>query len=305
MGVLVNSLLFPPSTPLIVAFSGGPDSVFLTETLLEHGFSSLTLAHFHHDLRGAESDQDEAFCEAFAKAKSLPYAMEKWNDPKKDENSAREARYAFFERVRQETNAEGIVLGHHADDQAETIFMQFLRGAGTSGLSGMKEWDEKRKLYRPLLGFWKQEILDFLQQKNISFRTDASNLSDVFSRNFLRNTVFPSLESRFQGFKERIIRNAELFCAVDDFLLASANEFLLAEEAGGGYEKEKFFALSMALQHQVVRMIFQRSIDFPFVQSVETFFRAAKSGSKMQKNGQEVLLYGGRFFLTPSYFSFY
>ena len=275
--------------------------MFLTEMLLEASYTNLTLAHFHHDLRGAESDQDEAFCEAFAKSKNLAYRMEKWSDPKKDENSARDARYLFFERVRQETNAQAIVLGHHADDQAETIFLQFLRGAGPSGLSGMKEWDEKRRLYRPLLGVWKQDILATLIEKEIPFRIDSSNLQDKFTRNFLRNTLFPMLEERFQGFKERFVRNADFFRSISEYLETSASEFLSLQETSGGYSLERFFSLPLAVQHEVVRAIFPKNIDFPSVKRIEEFLRTAKSGTKFSMGGQEISVYGKLFFLSPQF----
>ena len=190
---------------LILAVSGGPDSVtlvYLLNKLKKRWHLHLHLAHLNHMIRKDEADSDSIFVEKLAKKLNLPLTCErmKVKDFAKEaklslEEAARKVRYDFLLSVARENSAPKIALGHTRDDQAETVLMRFLRGSGISGLRGIPP---KRKLngcliIRPLIEVSRCQILRFLSAKNISFRTDSSNLKNLYFRNRVRNQLLPFL----------------------------------------------------------------------------------------------------------------
>ena len=157
---------------IILALSGGADSLFLGEKLLAEG-AEIIAAHFDHCLRN-DSAKDAEFCKKWSKEKGIVFETEQWKYPQKSEEKARTARYDFLEKIRQKHNAKHICTAHHADDQAETILFRFLRGSGIKGLSGMQEYDPDRKILRPLLHTKKSDILAELKRQNIAFCHDKN-----------------------------------------------------------------------------------------------------------------------------------
>ena len=179
--------LFSPGQRVIVAFSGGPDSMTLLHVLLaisQRLSLQLSLAHLNHQIR-PEAAADVAFVEKVAKALHLPLRVKTVNVPRLAdqqrislEEAAREARYRFFAEVAQESDAQAVALAHHADDQVETILMRLIRGTGMRGLQGIPI---KRPLLpgvsvvRPLLETTREEILYYLREAQLSFVLDHSN----------------------------------------------------------------------------------------------------------------------------------
>ncbi len=225
---------FSHNTLIVVAFSGGPDSVFLTEQLLEHGYKNIVLAHFNHHMaiRKGANNTDEIFVKKYAKKHTLPFEIGHWNTPEQSENKARIARYSFLESVRKtyhphsNTLQSVIVTAHHKNDVAETVLLQFFRSGGIKSLSGITEYDTKRNIFRPLLHIFKSEIIDFLQQQNHRYCIDSSNSNTVFTRNFIRNEVFPLLETRFPNIQEHLYLQAKQFRTLENDITLQAKEFL-------------------------------------------------------------------------------
>ena len=160
--IIKNHLILPGET-VIVGFSGGPDSLCLSHLIWrlsgKHGWK-LILAHFDHQLRGAASAEDALFCKNWAEARSLPFFMtvldihlEEQRHAESSELAARWCHYAFFTQVQLETGAQRIALGHHQDDQAETVLMRLIRGTGIDGLGGMRPLreDGHTRMKRPEL----------------------------------------------------------------------------------------------------------------------------------------------------------
>jgi tRNA(Ile)-lysidine synthase len=194
--------LFAPRDVVLVAFSGGPDSTALAEILIRLRSLlgiELLLLHINHRLRKEESDRDEAHCVRWAEERGLPIIVERRDVEAfcrlkrlSLEEAARIVRYEVFEARRMAHGASCVALGHTLDDQAETVFMNIVRGTGLSGLRGMRP---KEGVYvRPLLGVRRREIREFLEREGISFVEDSSNLDLRFLRNRIRHRVFPLLE---------------------------------------------------------------------------------------------------------------
>jgi len=185
--------LLNPGDSVIVALSGGADSVALLLVLNEIGFYHLSAAHVNHSLRGGEADADEAFCRKLCAALDIPIYCRAYDIPalaaqKKQsvELCAREARYAFLEEVAEKDNSM-IAAAHHAGDNTETLIMNICRGTGLSGLCGIPI--RRGRIIRPFLTATREEILEYLSQKNQPYRTDATNGSLDYTRNAVRHTV--------------------------------------------------------------------------------------------------------------------
>ncbi|MHB9025609.1 MAG: tRNA lysidine(34) synthetase TilS [Armatimonadota bacterium] len=219
---------------LLVAVSGGPDSVALLDLLATHLAPAmglwLAVGHVHHGLR-EEAGEDAAFVQRLAERYNLPCIISYQDVPARMaatgeslETAAREVRYAALQRMAHALSIDGIVTGHTADDQAETVLMRLLRGSGTTGLAGIPP--RRDNIARPLLPLWRNEILAYLQARELTYRVDASNASTEMLRNRLRLELLPLLEREYTPcVRERLARYAEM-ARDDDAVL---NE--LAEDA--------------------------------------------------------------------------
>lgn len=281
--------LLPPGTAVVLGLSGGADSVCLLHVL--NGLRQLLripellAVHVNHGLRGTESERDEAFCRALCKAEGISFrslrvrvqeaAAERGHTAGHSiEETARELRYAALLREAERLQAAAgmpvrIAVAHHADDQAETILLNLLRGSGLRGLSGMQalrqmtdgqeagERDagaqmqgstqtqgstqpgtctEKDRasavfLIRPLLTIGRAEILQYLSARKLAYVTDSSNLSTEFKRNRLRQDILPALKEINSQASKRILAAGLLCGEADSYLRTEAEAFLDAVHA--------------------------------------------------------------------------
>jgi len=218
--------LAAPHDCLIVAVSGGADSVALLDLLATLPWYSfrLIVAHLNHLLRGPESDGDERFVVELASRYNLPCEIKRVDvrslakqQRQSLEEAGREARYAFFEELRQRHQAAAIALAHHADDQAETLLMRLLRGAGIRGLASMAHRSDQAVI-RPLLGLHRDDLRAHLALHKIPFREDASNQDRSFLRNRIRHELLPLLAGYNPAISDRLAATADLL-AEDGLLL--------------------------------------------------------------------------------------
>jgi tRNA(Ile)-lysidine synthetase, N-terminal domain/tRNA(Ile)-lysidine synthetase, C-terminal domain len=216
----------------LVGVSGGADSVALlklTVLLAEKYAFSVAAVHVNHGLRGKQSDADEAFCVALAKKMQVKIICchPKVLKGAGLEARAREARYKCFSEVYRDTQADALLTAHHADDQAETLLMHLMRGAGIHGMAGIKA---ERELYgmrvlRPLLMVPKNDLLALAGD----FRLDESNLEDDNLRNALRLKVMPLLNGMAPHTALKMAQTAQLAALEDDFMDGLAAEVTLHE----------------------------------------------------------------------------
>ena len=196
--------LFKRGETVLVGFSGGPDSVclihFLHHLASKQHFEIIAL-HVHHGLRGKAADKDAAFCRQLCKTLDIPFILKKKNvralAKKLDlsiEHAARKARYEAFAQVAKQTGATKLALGHHLDDQAETVLLNLLRGTRPEGLCGIplrRALNARTEIVRPLLCITRTEVEEYLKENKLTFVTDESNFDDAYTRNWIRHELLP------------------------------------------------------------------------------------------------------------------
>jgi tRNA(Ile)-lysidine synthase len=228
--------LFQKNDYLLLAVSGGADSVALCELCFQAGFH-FEIAHCNFQLRGEESERDEEFVRRLGDKYWTKVFVKKFDTKKYAEENkvsiqvaARELRYAWFDELlkddeRQTTtdNQEPashilhptsyILTAHHANDNIETLLMNFFKGTGIKGLQGILL--KQGKIIRPLLFAKREEILSYIKENNLSFVEDSSNNSDKYTRNYFRHKLIPSIQKVFQQVDENLINNIERFKEIE------------------------------------------------------------------------------------------
>jgi tRNA(Ile)-lysidine synthase len=227
--------LFQKKDNLIVAVSGGIDSVVLCELCYQLGFH-FEIAHCNFQLRGEESERDEKFVRELAGKYNVLVNVKKFETEKYAQEqrigiqeAARDLRYDWFKEIcfeeLFESAAQGghffqdsakpkacVLTAHHANDNIETLLMNFFKGTGINGLQAIPARKEFMPwIVRPLLFAKKEEILDFGKENNLAFVEDSSNLTDKYTRNYFRNQLIPSLQKVFPQVEENLISNIERF----------------------------------------------------------------------------------------------
>jgi tRNA(Ile)-lysidine synthase len=263
-----------PDLPLVVGVSGGADSLCLVHCLRESGFK-LIVGHLDHSLRERSAAQAQALCQRVAEWE-LPFYSQREDvgqfalqNKLGIEEAARFCRYRFLFKLAREHGAQGVVVGHHADDQVETVLMHFLRGSGLSGLSGMQPRsllgviDPGLPLFRPMLAIHRQEIQEYCQAHGLEVLEDESNTDPSFFRNRLRHELIPQLEETNPGFRQALVRTAITLSADRQLLESLADEafkraLLRAVEGGLVFSREIFLGLHLSLQRLVLRQAFTK-----------------------------------------------
>ena len=273
--VLQEARLLDGTWPLLVAVSGGPDSLTLLHLL--HALSgrhtlSLHVAHLNHGLRGPESEEDARYVCEVAGGLGLPVTVEaadvgafrrerrlSW------EAAAREVRYAFLSQTADRVGAAAVVLGHTADDQAETVLLHLLRGSGLQGLRGMLPHTVRRSpdgtrrvaLLRPLLRVTREETEAYCQARGLTPRHDPSNLEERYTRNRIRHRLLPTLAQYNPSIRETLVRLARTATIDLDFIdrqLQQAWPALVTPEPWGlRIHRDGFRGLHPSLQAHLLR----------------------------------------------------
>ncbi|OGP66385.1 MAG: tRNA lysidine(34) synthetase TilS [Deltaproteobacteria bacterium RBG_16_44_11] len=211
---------------VIVALSGGSDSVALLVALVRIAPQmdlSLIVAHINHNLRGEESDEDEKFCRDLSRNLGLVFVSEKMNktgSPKglSPEDYYRRQRYLFLNKVAKDNQAEKIALGHHLQDQAETVLLNLLRGSALEGLKGILPRRDG-KFIRPLIEVSRKQIINFLNKSGIAYRQDSSNENNKYLRNKIRRNLIPYLKKEFNPrVEENLAKMAQILRQEDEFV---------------------------------------------------------------------------------------
>lgn len=207
--------LFSKQDKLLLAFSGGVDSVVLSELLLAAGYN-FDLAHCNFQLRGTEATNDTHFCETYAARinkhchviffDTAVYAHE---HKLSIQMAARELRYKWFDELCHNHGYDYVLTAHHASDNTETLLVNLTRGTGLKGLQGIPE--KQGKLVRPLLFAGKPMILDYASQNKLVYREDSSNAEVKYKRNFIRHTIIPGLKQLNPALEETLGTSIHFF----------------------------------------------------------------------------------------------
>jgi tRNA(Ile)-lysidine synthase len=222
--------LFAPNEKILLAFSGGADSVCLLDLLLKTSLA-VELAHVNFQLRGEESLADEEWVKQWAKTKGLPchcihFDTKKYADEKglSIEEAARNLRYAWFLELMQQYGFAKLATAHHGDDQTETFLLNLVKGRGISGQTGILP--KRDNLVRPLLFATKSQILTYCQQNQLAYRIDSSNLDTAYQRNYLRLKVIPLLKVLNPSLNDAIEKEIEYRRQASNLLEAQIREIL-------------------------------------------------------------------------------
>ena len=209
---ITEKKLFGKQDKLVVALSGGADSVALLRALLSLGYDCMA-AHCNFHLRADESDRDEAFVRKLCDILSVPlevvhfqtsdYAKEKGLSI---EMAARELRYEWFENIRQKHGASYIAVAHHKDDNVETFLLNLSRGTGINGLKGIMP--KNGWIVRPLLEVGRDDILEYLKNIGQDYVTDSTNLEDIYTRNKIRLDIIPLFKQINPSFCDSVCETA-------------------------------------------------------------------------------------------------
>jgi tRNA(Ile)-lysidine synthase len=310
--------LIPAGASVLVAVSGGADSVALLHLLREiaplAGFGLAGIAHLHHGLRGAAADADEAFVAALASSLALPLHLSRmdvrrlaasWRTGLED--AARRARYEFLEASARDAGADRIAVGHTRDDQAETLLLQLIRGAGPRGLGGIHA--RAGLVVRPLLEVPREALRQYLGGRGLEWREDETNRDPALLRNRVRHELVPYLERRFSpGIVRVLAREAALARADGEYLdraAAAAAGWLVrvrdqrVEVDTAGLLAEPAAVASRVARLALIRAAPGRFIGYDHVAALLRFAAQGPTGGRLRLPGAWVVRQGPRLRLGP------
>lgn len=269
--------------PVLVGVSGGADSIALLTVLVELGYSCI-VGHCNFHLRGEESMRDEHFTETYARKLGLPFVKVDFNT--RDyaaehhlsvEMAARELRYAWFEEMRCVHDAQAIAVAHHRDDNVETVLMNLIRGSGIRGMSGIRP--KNGFVVRPLLSVTRQEILQWLAERQLEYVTDSTNLSAAYTRNFIRLRVLPLVETINPSVRTAINRTAEHLAETESLFA-----YVVADARKRVFEAENRLSIKALMQYPSPKtVLFELLKAFHFTSSLvdEIFLSLTKESGKL------------------------
>ncbi len=290
--------LFTEGSKVLLALSGGPDSTALFHVLNRLAAKlniTLGAAHLNHQTRGEESDKDSEFVQALSKEYDLPCHIKSmdvkaWvkSEGFSFQEGARICRQNFLTKIADKHHYVTIALGHHQDDQAETVLMNVLRGTGLNGLGGMLV--KRSTFVRPLLDRSREEILKYLDLLEVSFRQDASNQDVSYLRNKVRLELIPEIENGFSPrIKSQLGKMSQLLQEDESYLSEQAQKMF--QEVGRTTEQgltipiNKLRDLQPAILNRVLRLGIQemkgdlKSIEFGHIQQVRHLLKEKSSGA--------------------------
>jgi tRNA(Ile)-lysidine synthase len=299
---LIDHKMVESDDTVLLGVSGGPDSVALLRGLIELrqelGFE-LAIAHLNHSARGEESDRDAQFVKELGGTLQIRTLIEKKDVAAEQaisknsfQETARDLRLEFFQRIMNQVGANKIALGHTSDDQAETVLMNLLRGSGLQGVSGMSP--VRLPYIRPLFYCTRSEIVNFLDSRGFSYCEDSSNTKTDYLRNRIRLELIPFLQEKYNPkIVENLFEASGIFRAENDCLKTLEDrEFdricsLPGDTNIAVMDIEGFIALPLALKRRLVRKAIQsikgnlRRISFFHIQKVILLFDKSQKGKKI------------------------
>ena len=276
-----------------VAVSGGSDSIallnFLHEIKDKMNFDIIAL-HVDHTLRET-SLRDAKFVTDYCASKGIKLLSTQVDvssyckqNGLSIEDGARELRYNFFAKCYEDKIITKVALAHHMLDQAETVMLHILRGSGLKGACGM---DEKRDFYiRPLLHTSKYEIMSYINANNLTYMTDETNLDNEYSRNYIRNVIFPIIQEKFPAFEKNICSFSNNCKLDENYILSNTNLDLLEKKNNQVYVPLKVFSEHTSIIYRLLKKAFNllqiyKDIEKKHFDIVYKFALEAQNGSKI------------------------
>lgn len=259
-----------------VAFSGGADSTALLDILHKEGYRVAAI-HVNHMIRGAEADSDEEFCRQFCKERDIPFFCHRIDVPaeaKKSgeglEEAARRLRYAAIEETVKKEGISRVATAHHADDNAETVIFNIVRGSGAKGGCGIPP--VRGMFVRPLIDITREEVLAYCKENNLEYVTDSTNLSTDYTRNYIRHEIMPRLKEINPLVSSALGRFSSLLRCDEEAL-----ESLVPEK---GSDRHTLAALPNALLSRYIRRRCEEMGVSPSAVSVQSLIKDIRDGNR-------------------------
>jgi tRNA(Ile)-lysidine synthase len=285
--------LFSQKDKLLLAVSGGVDSVVLCELCKQSGFDFL-IAHCNFQLRGEESERDEKFVRSLGEKYQVEVLIKKFDTNKYAEEkklsiqeSARDLRYDWFAEIVNANRSSAdsnhgaihhILTAHHADDNIETLLMNFCRGTGLYGLTGIPVISPHAHVCRPLLGFWKEQLVEFAEENQLDFVEDSSNQLSKYTRNLFRNEIIPLVSKVYPQVKGNLNDNIKRFKEIKKLYALSIKEF--KKKLYKIKNNEIHIPIKQLMSYQSSALIYEIIRDFGFTEKqLEEVIRLTESES--------------------------
>ena len=296
----IENEIFKMNDKLVIACSGGPDSMALVDILLKLSpkyHLKINVAHAEHGIREITSLEDAKYVENYCKEKNIPFflghlaVLEKQIEKKTSvETLARVLRYEFLRKVAKKINTNKILTAHHLNDQAETILQHFIRGAGADGLSGMKIINND--IYRPFLCLYRDEIELYCKENMLNPRTDETNNSLIYERNRIRLDLIPKMQEYNPKVVTAICNNAKIIAREHSFIEFYVKNFY---EKNCIYLDNKISIKKSLLlkEHEAIRLAVYRyiisklqnnleNISFVHIDKIDKFLYNGHTGAILQ-----------------------
>jgi tRNA(Ile)-lysidine synthase len=302
----MKQLNLSPDTHFLLGVSGGIDSVVLCSLSSEAGLK-FSIGHCNFGLRGAESNWDETFVRRLGSKYKTEVYVKNFNtetiareNKRSIQETARDLRYEWFREMKSVHGFAYVLLGHHSNDNIETVLMHFFRGTGLKGLTGIQPVSPDGCCFRPMLSFTRNQVADYAGEKGLEWVEDASNASDKYTRNFFRNWLIPEIGKVYPKAEENLLANIERFNKTEVLykqLVDGLKKKLLQQQ-----EAEVRIPVLQLMQYQHTSMIYEVIKDFHFDEAqVEEVIKLASSGSgKYIENETFRIIRHGRWFVIAS-----
>ena len=319
--ILQDECSLEPKKLSVIGVSGGADSVCLLHMLNQLGYYLLAV-HVNHKLR-LEADEEEKIVGLFINRLGVEFAsfqvdVQSYIDEHSVsvEEAARVMRYQVLFDQADKRGAQAVLVAHNADDQVETVLMHFLRGSGLTGLRGMEyrtlpnAWSATIPLVRPMITTWREEVLGYLNQQDISYTTDNSNYDTTFFRNQLRHELLPHLKQYNPRIRENLLRmsqvNKEDYAVIQELVMQAWQKNIVKQGAGYvAFKLAEFQELGPSIQRYILRRAIAyhlpslRDIDFDCIQRGINFLcDDTRHGQSDLMAGLRLLKEGELFWLT-------
>jgi tRNA(Ile)-lysidine synthase len=284
--------LFQQKDQLLIAVSGGVDSVVLCE-LCKQAELNFTIAHCNFNLRGEESERDERFVKSLGEKYGVEVLVKRFDtNDYADENglsiqeAARKLRYDWFAQLLKEKGFAYTLLAHHADDNMETLLMNFFRGTGLQGLTAIPEVDKKNHLLRPLLHVRRKEIEAFAKENNLQWVEDSSNSSTKYTRNFFRHEIIPAIKKVYPQVEENLLNNIDRFKKINVLYQSSVEK--LKQEVCEQHLNEVRIPIRKLMKYETTSLLYEIIKDYGFGEKqVDEVMKLMEAESgKFIENGQ-------------------
>ena len=250
---------------IVVGVSGGPDSISLLHLLIKYkqkfGYE-LVVCHINHLIR-EDSTDDEIFVENYCGKNNIKFYVKRIDvetyakeNKLSVEDAGRRIRYDFFEEVRNKENANKIAIAHNKNDNAETVLLNLIRGAGTKGLEGIRAFDKNRNIIRPIINVEKKDIISFCKKEKLEPRIDSTNSQNIYRRNQIRNDILPKLAEINPNIIDTLTRTSDIIYEenifVDSVTAEMFKQFAKVEENKISFELKTFNIESKILKSSLI-----------------------------------------------------